>query len=135
MDLAKINLKESAEAGADMELEHPVSGDVLLQDNGNPITIKLAGTDSKQYRAKQRELGTKRMTRALRRSRKPDLSVSDEDACSLLAACTLGWDGIIIDGKTVEFNDANAYDLYMDQPWVREQVDIFIGDRANFFSM
>jgi hypothetical protein len=22
----------------------------------------------------------------------------------------------------------------MDQPWIREQIDIFIGDRANFFT-
>jgi len=138
MDLGTIDLEKRSDAGAELELEHPVTGDVLMQegDDEKSIVINLAGIDSVAYRNKQRELQSKRIAKAARsRSRKGDFSVSDEDSCELLAACTMGWDGIVVDGEVVKFSVKAAYTLYMERPWIREQVDAFIGDRANFFTM
>jgi hypothetical protein len=134
MDLSNINLEKNAEQGADMELVHPVTGDVMIQDNGKPITIKVLGTDSKAYRNGQREYQRKRIAKmAKSRNKSVDYTVSDEDAAILLAECTAGWDGIIVDGKKLEFSKDAAEELYLKFNWIREQVDGFIGDRANFF--
>jgi hypothetical protein len=126
MDLSTIDLTKSAEDGADLILEHPVTGEPL------DIIITLAGTDSSSYRMKQKEIQNKRITK-MARGKKADFSTSDEEACDLLAGCTLGWVGIVESGKDVEFSKSNAKDLYTKHLWIREQVDVFIGDRANFF--
>lgn len=134
MDLSKINLEKMAEQGADMELMHPVDNEVMLQDNKSPITIKLVGTDSKAYRNKNRDFQRKRIAKMTKsRTKTIDYTVSDEDACELLAECTIGWSGIVVEGKPLEFSKENAEILYMQFNWIREQVDAFIGDRANFF--
>jgi len=134
MDLSKINIEQMAEAGADMELVHPVSDETMLQDDKSPITIKLLGTDSKAYRNKNRDFQRKRIAKMTKsRSKTIDYTVSDEDACELLAECTIGWSGIVVKGKPVEFSKEAAESLYLEFSWIREQVDVFIGDRANFF--
>ena len=131
MDLSKINVEQSAELGASMELEHPVNGDVLKDDTGKPITIELMGMDSAEYRNKQRELQSRRMSKMMKGKGSPMLS--DAEACELLAAATKGWSGIVEDGKAIKFSTKAAFDLYMAHFWIREQVDAFIADRANFF--
>lgn len=135
MDLAKINLEKFSEQGVDMELEHPVSGDILMQEKPNekkPITIKVLGIDSKAYRNKQLEFQRKRIAKMTRNRKNNDIVMSDEDACELLAECTVGWEGIVENGKPIEFSKEAAASLYMNYRWIREQVDQSIGDRANF---
>lgn len=133
MDLSKINMEKMAELGADMELVHPVSDEPMLQDDGSKITIKLLGTDSKAYRNKNRDFQRQRIAKMTKtRSKTIDYTVSDEEACELLAECTIGWSGILVDGVLVEFSKAAAEELYMKFGWIREQVDVFIGNRANF---
>jgi hypothetical protein len=127
MDLSTINLTKLAEDGADLTLEHPVTGEPL------DIIITLAGTDSSSYRMKQKEIQNKRMTK-MARGKKADFTTTDDEACDLLAGCTLGWVGIEDGGEELSFSTSNAKDLYTNHLWIREQVDAFIGDRANFFS-
>ncbi len=131
MDLSNIDIDKFAEAGAVMELEHPATGDVLLHE-GAPITITVLGTDSKTWRNKQREYQRQRIAKMSRSKKNVDLLISDEDACNLLAECTIDWTGIIVDGKAIKFSKDAAVDLYSKYNWIREQVDAFIGDRANF---
>lgn len=132
MDLSKINLTESAESGADLELEHPVTGEVLKDEDGKTVSIKLMGIDSAAYRNKQREIQNRRMTRMMK-GKGANTMLSDEDACELLASCTKGWSGFEQDGEVVKFSHKAAVDLYMEHMWIREQVDAFIADRANFY--
>lgn len=135
MDLSKFNMSVMAERGADLELEHPATGETLMQDDGEtPVTITLLGQDSKAWRNKNREYQQKRIAALAKRRKKTiDYTVSDEDACEMLAECTIGWAGIEEEGETLEFSKDAAFDLYMKYPWIREQCDEFIGDRANFF--
>lgn len=127
MDLNDINLTEAAEIGAELTLEHPVTGEPL------DIVIHLAGTDSSAYRMKQKEINSKRIMK-MARGKKPEFNTTDAEACELLAACTLGWSGVVIGGEEVEFSKDAAISLYREHNWIREQVDMFIGDRANFFT-
>lgn len=127
MDLKQINLTEAAEIGAELDLEHPVTGEKL------DAVIHLAGTDSAAYRNKQKEIQSKRIAK-LARGKKADLTTSDGEECELLASCTLGWSGILSGEEEVKFSHAAAKKLYLENYWIREQVDSFIGDRANFFT-
>jgi len=56
----------------------------------------------------------------------------DNDSLDLLAACTLGWSGFVVDGSELECNTENARRLYRQFPWLREQAQQYIDDRANF---
>lgn len=134
MDLSNFNVEKMAEQGAWMELENPETGDVLKSDEGEPVAIKVLGTDSKAWRNKNRLYQQRRIAKMTRsRSKQIDYTMSDEDACELLSECTVGWKGIVDDGEEVEFSKEAAFDLYMKYIWIREQVDSFVGDRANFF--
>lgn len=128
MDLNDINLSEQADAGAELNLEHPVSGEKI-----DGMVITLAGSDSKAFRAKQKEINASRLTKMLKR-KSAGLQHSDDEDCDLLASCTLGWSGIVAGGEKIKFSHAAAKKLYLEHNWIREQVDEFIGNRANFFT-
>jgi len=134
MDLSNFNVEKMAEQGAWLELENPESGEVLESDDGEPIAIKVLGTDSKAWRNKNRQFQQRRIAKMARsRSKQIDYTMSDEDACELLSECTVDWRGIVDDGEELEFSKEAAESLYLKYIWIREQVDSFIGDRANFF--
>lgn len=136
-DMSKINLQVAAEVGADLHLMHPIDDELIYQDEEKkkPVKIKLLGHDSKAWRNKNREFSRKRTAAMQKRKGKGvDFTPSDEEASEMLAACTMSWENVLVDGEEIEFTKEVAYDLYMEQPWIREQADVFIGDRANFFT-
>lgn len=138
MDLSKFNITKQAELGANLELLDPNDEPLFYKDGKKkkvPVTIKLLGMDSKVWRNKNRDVQRERIAKMTRKkSKNVDHTVSDEDACDMLALCTIGWDGIDEDGKPLEFSYDAAYKMYMSQIWIREQADTFIADRANFFT-
>lgn len=118
---------------ADMPVKNPKTGKlVMLPGENAPVTIKLAGRDSEIYRKISRELANKRAETA----RNGDAQPSDEDleneALDLLSALTLGWEGITANREPYPFSPENARKLYERLPWLREEVDRFVGNRANF---
>jgi hypothetical protein len=129
MDLASL---ASVDEGSTLELRHPGTGAPLLDDDEKPISITLAGKDSDRYRATQRAISN----RLLKQGRKqtPTVEAMEADAVEVLVACTLEWSGVVIDGEPLKCSAANARKIYTDPrcAWIREQVDAFIDDRANF---
>jgi hypothetical protein len=109
---------------------HPVTGKPL------DITITVCGADGKRYRNKLAALNRKRM-QALDRTGKRSAALNtaqlEEDAIALLAAATVEWTGISADGvNTLDCTEENALMVYTKLPWLREQVDAAVNDRANF---
>ncbi|MBY0431697.1 MAG: hypothetical protein K2Q10_10905 [Rhodospirillales bacterium] len=129
-DLATLDCSRTAERGAVMTLAHPVNRQPLADGEGKPITITLAGQDSDVYRRAQRAITDKRL--ALRGRARLSAEDLEAEAVETLARCTLGWSGIVLDGKPLECGPASARALYQRLPWVREQADEFIGDRGNY---
>jgi len=123
MDLAKLDTLSPANEGVWMELEHPVTGEPL------GIKIKVAGVDSDYYRKEMRRQQNKRLKKGIRTISAEEL---ENEVIELLVACTLDWEGIEYEGKVLECNKENARMIYKKFPWIREQVDNFINDRANF---
>ena len=122
-DLAKLDTAKVAEEGAELRVAHPTTGEDL------GITITLIGTDSKTFR----DISKSRATASLKKkTREIDLDQNESDAVDLLAKCTKGWSGITENGKQVAFSYDNAVQLYTKYLWLREQIDRFMADRANF---
>lgn len=128
-DLSKLDTSEAAETGAVLDVLHPTENTPL------GIKITLAGADSDIYRKTINKSVNKRVQRM-----KPGQSMpftaeeQEESGITLLAACTLSWEGVLVDGQELPCDKENAKALYRRFPWIREQVDQFIGDRANFLS-
>lgn len=138
MNLNQYKLAERAEVGADVAIVDPYSNEPLKQDDGSAVVIRVLGKDSAAFRKKEHELTARSSNRYIRRKGKDvtadDLDVAERDKSELLAAITTGWSGIDLGNGPVEFSQNAARDLYNEHTWIRDQVDIFVGDRANFFT-
>jgi hypothetical protein len=135
MDLAKLDTLNPAEEGTVVELEHPVTKDPIIGDDGKPWTISVRGEDSATVRTTVKKLSDKRWER-LRKGKKYDSDQDDADLVEKLASATIGWHGLILDGEPYQFSRENAKKLYADPrfPWIVEQVQLAMVDRQRFFT-
>lgn len=108
----------------DVKLKHPVTGVEL------DATIKVYGKDSSVF---QNAIKQRAKAQIARKSKDIDLESNEKDSIELLSDCTHGWSGISEGGKEFVFSRDAAIVLYTKYKWIREQIDIAIGDRANFF--
>lgn len=130
MDLLSEAITAPVNEGAVMQVKHPTTGEVLM-DNGEPVTIKLLGTDSDAFQRVNNQAINRRLKTP--RSIMPTAEEQQAIATEMLVACTLEWKGIgDAEGKPLLFTQANCKMLYTKARWLREQVDTFIGDRSNF---
>lgn len=129
MDLASIDTKDTANQGAVLELRGPDES-ALRKEDGSPITITLLGKDSDVF-IKATNANTNRILKQGGRA-KITAEGSRADGIAVLARCTVDWDGIKVEGEELACTYENAVKLYDRFGFIREQVDEFIGDRANF---
>jgi len=130
MDLGKLDLITASSEGVQMELYHPVE-EVSFDP---PVYITVVGMDSDTYQKASRDIQNKRLKRIQAKGRVRFQATAEEleqESVELLARCIVGWENIEWEGSPLTFNYENAKKL-MGILWIREQVDTFIGDRANF---
>lgn len=131
-DLSQFDTVSGANEGANLELRGP-DGKRLLTDNGKPWTITVCGADSDRYRKAQRRLTNRRLAQSQgKRNAKLSAEELEEDAIWMLAECTTGWFGLVLDGQPLDCTVDNAAMVYTRFPWIKEQVDTFIAERENF---
>lgn len=146
MDLSKLDSVSAANEGFEVQLYHPGS----REDLG--IFIKVLGKDSdahsKLFQAQQRRR-VEKMTKGgmrLRVNLSPE-SV-EQDTTDLLAVCTVSWrtveqdkddpklehakPALLLNGAELACTRENAARVYKEYPWIKEQVDDAVNDRANF---
>ena len=118
-----------------MEVRHPDTGDLILQDDGRPVTIRLAGADSTHFQRIARHNLNRRL-KAQRSGRRMANEITAEDLdrerLEQLVGCTLAWEGIAVDNETVECTPENARNVYTRFRWLREAAEDFQTDRSNF---
>lgn len=140
MDLTSLNFSDAANEGRALTVLHPVERTVLLDADKKPVTITLLGRDSDAFVASE-NAARNRAVEQLTSGAKFNAAGADEEAAASLARATTGWSGVPqgwIDGTRnkapAEFSIENAKKLYLNRGvrWLRDQVDKFIGDRANF---
>lgn len=96
------------------------------------VSFELVGRDSDQYQRTENDIMIKRFQRMRNRQLTIDPAAQKQDDIRLLAACIVGWTGITMDGKEFPFSKENAVLLLGKVPAIKEQIDVFVGDRANF---
>jgi hypothetical protein len=134
-DLPGIDVKTLADTGVWMTVKQFNSDEPLLDKKGKPVRLKLLGPDSDVYRDFARAQIRKRLasdaagtTQAV-----PDFDDIDRETNILFAKLTVAWEGINSpDGKPVPYDHETALKLFADFPVLREQLDRFVNERANF---
>lgn len=132
-DLNIFDTNTPAENGADLHLKHPITGKPVYADDKNkkPVTIKLKGTDSDEYKKIiQRAV---RDNQAKKQSQEtPDFDEMKQVAAETYAKMSISWQNISVDGKALPFNYDNAVKLYLGYAEITKQVGDFMADRRNF---
>jgi hypothetical protein len=117
-----------ADAGADLIVRHPGTGEPT------DIVIKLAGVDSKAWRRATLEVQRRVQDEARGGSFAERMVVGiEERQADILAGCTLNWRNLELDGEALPCTQENAEKVYKRFPWLLEQINTFVGNRANFF--
>lgn len=129
-DLSQLDTVAAADTGATMTVRHPVTGDDLNGADDKPMTLTVLGADSGEF---------KRAVSDSAKARKPGKVATIADAeratVDMLTRITTGMSGNWTwDGKAFPFSKENVKRLYTERPWLRQQVDEFIADRANFLA-
>ncbi len=126
-DFATRDVAAKAEAGAELDVLDPVTGESV------GVTITLAGADSAVHRKATATISKRRMASMKGfRNKGFDPEKLDAESVEVLAACTLGWRGVVVDGAPLPCSRDNAIMLYTRFPWLREQVDQFVSDRSAY---
>lgn len=130
VDLSTIDTVKGSNEGFDVQIYHPGTNEDL------GITIRVLGKDSDEFQKVSRSQSKRRLAKMNKGGFRNAITATPEeieqDGIDLLASCTKDWTGVIIDTKDIPFSKDNAVMIYERFPWIKEQVDIAIGDRANF---
>ncbi len=124
VNLSALDSAARADEGAELHVLHPATGEDL------GIVIRLAGTDSAAYR---RALSAAANRRPQAGRKKATLEELQAENIEIMAACTLDWSGVSLDGQSMlPFTRKDAVTLYTRFPWIREQADAFMAERAHY---
>jgi len=115
MDIENLYTLDLHEAGAEMQVK---------DESGKPLEmyISIVGVDSKAWKKASSEL-----RRAVFAG-----GDSEDERIKTIVSCTIGWRGFESKGKELEFTEENIKGLYVNAPYILDQIDVFVGDRANF---
>lgn len=127
MNVTDLYTVEAHDEGADLNIKDP--------NTRKPIEncfITIAGPDSKIFR-KAEKLQYKKTLLAMASDEENADDLIEKDA-EFLAEITLGWRGIDKNdqGDALEFSKEEAKKLYLNAPFIRDQVNTFSQTRANF---
>jgi len=131
-DLDVIDTKTRSESGVPMTVK-ALDGSPLKNSTGGAVTITVKGPDSADYTRLLRAQIKKRMARSGVPTDE-QMAEDETDLIELLAACTTGWSGMLDRNaqEPVPFTVEACRQLYRSFPVIRDQVDNFIANRANF---
>jgi|13_taG_2_1085334.scaffolds.fasta_scaffold219832_1 hypothetical protein len=116
MKLNELYTTDLHDAGSELE---------ILDDQGKKtgLFVKVVGVDSSIFRD-QAKKQQRAYIEALRNKKDFD---DDLFAIDSLVAATIGWRG-----TDEKFTKKLCKELYTKAPYIKDQVDLFIADRANF---
>lgn len=136
-------MSSSKFAGLALEVEtpqrmivvHPVTRQPLRDGDGKEAYVDLYSGDSEAAARHERTVLQRQLAARVRGA--PSADEVEADAIDLLSALTVGWYLVDPWGNPVglDFTPEAARELYALRAakWLREQVDQYIGNRANFF--
>lgn len=137
LDIGSLDTVSACDAGAEIELKHPVSGVPL------GIFVTVLGKDSQVFRNHTRQMVNERIRSeavSRRRGKEADIRTLEQinaENVEILVLCTVSWRTgdkgcVLVKGEELAFNVPNAKKIYSTVPWIYDQVNDAIGDLANF---
>lgn len=134
MDLATL---EPTDDSVPFQLRHPTTNSPLFaqtddgkDDPSKPITINIIGKDSDVFRSRLRAITNRRLNAG--KKLKITAEEIEQEGVDTIAACITGWQNVMLDKAPFPYSASNAAQLLRRLPWLQEQLDEAIGDRANF---
>lgn len=128
MDLMDLKPKTDV---VEVILKHPSTGDVLMNDNGNEMTVTVYAQYSKEYRAAMHEQQDKRLEKMQGKANRYSAAEIEKDAIELLSKITKEWD-ITYGGSTPKLSKAK--EIYTEVFWLRGQVEEALAQSADFIT-
>lgn len=128
MDLSKLDLEVASADGVEVEILHPITNDILKSDNGEPVIIRIYGTESKQFKAAAKAERSKWKGKSV----DPSSDEFNESMIKVLAKSTIEWSGVEWEGEPLECNYKNALKLYSNGglSWLSKQLLAASGDHT-----
>lgn len=133
LDLS-FGTREAASKGAWLHLLHPSTREPLFNEPDQPVRWLIAGRDSEQYQKVQAAQQTRRIEDSAKTRTK---TLTGErftgEALDLLAGCVLDVENSVFKGVALVPEFAAVRAVLKAEPWLAEQLDEFVMERANFF--
>lgn len=130
MDLAQFDLVEAAERGVDVEIINPMDGELLEDEDGKTVSIKVLGKDARKWQQTAKKIQARNANKYRGKDVPP--SQLEKDLIEIAAECTISWSNIDFNDSKLPCNSSNALMLYQKRSWIAEQVLSKASDRANY---
>lgn len=128
------SLALAVDTPARMTIRHPGTMIPLVDQDKQEAYIDLLSLDGNAAREYDRKISDTALSNGIRV--KLDTAAIEKQSVDRLAALTRGWHLVGLNGQAIDvpFSEADAAQLYAEpaMSWLVEQVQIFIGNRANF---
>lgn len=118
---------------ADLHIIHPSTGEDLYTEDDKPITVTIYGSQSSHYR----KAFDRRLNKSLASLKKKQTAEKiNSDAAELLENCTVSLNNFdsLDFGSGPIGSDVDIKKLYMDTPWLKDQVDVGVADNDLFLA-
>jgi hypothetical protein len=110
---------------------HPVTGEDLAHE-GKPVVILVKGVDHPDMESFERRVNQRRIDRGAAAGRvKLSSDELEAENTARVVAAIAGWENLSMGGP-VEYSLEKAKDVVIALPWLKDQVEAFYRDRANF---
>lgn len=134
MDISKLMTQGAHEEGVEVEIFHPSErvkvGD-KLERKSLGVFFTVLGVDSVAFQAAEKKAYNKQLALYTK-----DGEITEEAQIEgeIILACAsiIGWRGIQEGNGDVPFSQARCLELVTKSPWIRKQIDEFVGERKNF---
>ncbi len=134
-DLAELDTLTLAEEGVEMPLVNLRTRAPLIDEDGVPLTITLAGRQSETFREILKTIQTRR-GELRNRGQEPDADAKEREDIDILVACTRSWTLKVLDKNPFPATPANIRKLWNDDRFrtIREMAMTFLLQDSNFLA-
>jgi hypothetical protein len=132
MDFGKLDPAGKVD-GNTMVIKHPVNGKPLLDEaTKEPAIITVISRDSAEARKFIHEMASQKVNNQLGGKLRVDGEELEARGLEAVVVLVKGWKHIEMDGKPLEYSEANCRMLLGRLIWLREQIEAFASDRSNY---
>ncbi len=134
MDISELMTQDAHEDGAEVEIFHPsetIEVDGKAERKSLGVFFKVLGIDSRDFQSAEKKAYNKQLS-IYAKDKVIDEGAIIDGEISLACAAITGWRGIQDGDKDLPYSKSKCLDLMTKSPWMRKQIESFVGERKNF---